>query len=912
MAKNLSNLNKYKNKKNSYSHNRDKNTVNKPINKKNTEKKEEEFVDEKISEKKDKTEIKEVETQNTDNSENILFFIKKYSKFIFPALVLIITLIVYSTAINNDFVNWDDDRYVTGNSNLELNWQNIKLYFSDYYFLMYIPLTMLSYMIDYEIAGLESPEVYHIHSVALHVINSLLVFFFVSKLFSKIDKQKAKLYGLITAILFAVHPLHVASVSWIAERKDVLFTMYFLASLLVYLFYLNKKDLKLYFLSLFLFVLSLLSKSQAVVLPIVLILIDYLTARTDFSKKGITAFFKNKNFFRQRTINEKIPFFALSLIFGILAIIAAGTSEPFADNISDPNKIARTTEAYSFLETFFFVNFSFTEYIYKLLAPYQLSAIHPYPIAPGEALPFKYYLYPIATLGIIAALIYAFIKKQKTIVFGIMFFTVNMILVLNIKNFIISEHYTYIPSIAINILIAHFFIKLIKKNPKIKQLLSLVLIVYILFLSIFTFQRNKVFSNSITFWDDVIEKYDNMTIAYYNRGNYYQLLGDKEVEDKEKALDFYMKAIADYDSTTNLHKYNIGAFSNRGVTKAKIGNAKGAIADFKEVIKIDSTYGNVYSNMGNARAMLGEWNKAIKNYKLAITLKPDFVEAYFNLAVAQKNVGKYDEAIENFNKLLELKPNYNQAYFHRGISYFSINELDKALDDFNLQLQISPDFYNCYYYRAKIYEQKFMPEKAKDDFQTLKNYPQIITELSTFADNFEKQGDRTNDKKMYKNAEEIFYDILKINPNFSEAYSGVGVVHGKLGNIDLAITDFDKAIELDSLNAKAFADRGYAYYLTNNYKKAEKDYNMALKININDESTRFNLGVLYDQQKKYDLALQNFSEAIKIEPKYALAYFYRGITLLKTNNKNDACNDLNTSLQLGYKNAQAYLDQYCK
>jgi len=909
MAKNLSNLNKYKKKKNSYSHKRDKNRVNKSVNKENNDKKEEEFIDKKILENIDETEIKE---QSAENSENILLFIKKYSKFIFPALVLIITLIVYSTAINNDFVNWDDDRYVTGNPNLELNWQNIKLYFSDFYFLMYIPLTMLSYMIDFKLGGLESPEVFHIHSVALHVINSLLVFFFVSKLFSEINKQKAKLYGLITALLFAAHPLHIASVSWIAERKDVLFTMYFLASLLVYLFYLNKKDLKLYFLSLFLFSLSLLSKSQAVVLPIVLILVDYLIARIDLSKDGISVFFKNKNFFRQRTINEKIPFFALSLIFGILAIVAAGTNEPFAENISDPNKIAATTDAYSFLETFFFVNYSFTEYIIKLIAPSHLSAIHPYQINPGEAMPVKFYFYLIAVLGIFAIFIYAFIKKQKTIVFVILFFTVNIVLVLNIKNFIISEHYTYIPSIAINILIAHFYFKLIKKNPKIKQLLSVVLIVYILFLSIFTFQRNKVFNNSITFWDDVIEKYDDITIAYYNRGNYYQLLGDEELKDKDKALGFYMKAIADYDSTTNLHKYNIGAFSNRGVTKAKIGNANGAIVDFKEVIKIDSVYGNVYSNLGNARAMLGEWNKAIKNYKFAIALKPDFVEAYFNLAVAQKNIGKYDEAIENFNKLLELQPNYNQVFFYRGFSYFSINELDKALEDFNLQLEVQPDFYNCYYYRAKIYEQKNETEKAELDFQTLISYPQIIVELSNYADNFEKRADNTGDKNMYKNAEGVFNDILKINPNFSQAYSRIGVIHGKLGNIDLAITDFNKAIELDSLNVQAFADRGYAYYLTNNYKKAEQDYDNALQINANDEATYFNKGILYYQQKKNEFAFKNFSEAIKIKPEYAVAYFYRGITLLKTNNKNKACKDFNIALQLGYKNAQAYLDQYCK
>ncbi len=921
MAKKLSNLNKYKKKKFSYSH---KKKADKNIEKKekiedsenvDIDELDNEFVDklesENIIEKEELAENKN-ETKENQNSDNFLYFINKYSIYIFPLIILIVTIFSYSTAINNDFVNWDDDRYVTGNTHLEFSWENIKYYFSDFYFVMYIPLTMMSYMFDYHVAGLDMPEFFHLHSVVLHIINSLLVFFVVAKLFSKIDLKNSKIYGLISALLFATNPLHIASVSWIAERKDVLFTMYFLASLLVYLFYIDKKKLKLYFLALFLFLLSLLSKSQAVVLPIVLILVDYVISRIDLSKEGISSFFAKANFFKQRTINEKIPFFSLSLIFGVLAIIASGTSEPFAETISDPNKISTSTASYSLFETLIFMNYSFVEYINKLIIPQKLSVIHPYPTTPGANMPLHFYFYPVVVLGVIALLIYSFIKKWKVLVFSILFFISNIILVLSVKNFIISEHYTYIPSIAINILFAYLYFSIIKKNNKLKIILNMVLIAYILFLSIFTFQRNNIFDNSLTFWDDVIKKHDNIYISYFNRGNYYQRLGDEQADNPDQAKDLYQKAIADYDSTINLHQQNIGAYSNRGVTKAKLGDAKGAILDFNQVVKIDSTYKNVYTNLGNANAMLERWKVAIKNYDKTLFLQSDITEAYFGRGNAKKSSGDFNGAIADFNKTLELDSTNNQVYFNRAFSYFSIKDYDNALIDFNTELKYSPDFFVCYYYRAKIYEAQNKTEEAKKEFQILaQNYPQIIPELIKHADAYEQQGDNNRDISYYNQALEALDDVLKIDVNTSMAYSRKGVINGKLGDLGLAIQLLDKAIEVDSLNAKAYADRGYAFYLTNNYTKAEQDYNKAIQININDNISYFNLGVLHDKQGKYEQAIMDYNKTIKLTPKASYAYINRGIIYLKLKRKEEACQDFNTAAQFGSEKAKKHIENYC-
>ena len=946
--KNISNLNKYKKKKYSYSH-KSKSNKNKyqerleklEKEKKQNEKKEEkkkilEDFDRKITDKQktvkklsetekiepnienkpeDKIELEQeqkITEKEAEKQSPIFEHIKKYRKYYFPIIAVLLTLIVYTTAFDNDFLNWDDDRYVTLNQNLDFTWDNVKTYFTEFYFVMYIPITMVSYMIDYSIVGLDSPMFYHAHNILLHLINTLLVYFFILLLIKKIDKKKAWIYALISAILFGIHPLHVESVTWIAERKDVLFTMYFLASLIAYLFYTKKNNLKFYFLALFLFTMSLLSKSQAVVLPLVLILIDYFINNISLTKENILKFFKEKRFFKERVINDKIIFFAIAAFFGVLAIVASGTNEPFAENISS-DKIS-TQESNSMVETFIYMNYSLIEYFNKLIAPYNLCAIHTYPHNDAGNIPWYLYLYPIGVLLLIGGIIYAFIKKKKFIVFSLLFFIVNIFLVLNIKNYIISEHYSYIPSISLNILFVYAYFKILQKNNKLKPLLNFVFIAYFIFLGVFTLIRNDVFQNSETFWTDVIKKEPKVIVATYNRGNYYQELGDAESikGNIDEALDYYQKAIRDYDSTVSIHKYNVGAFANRGVTKAKIGKTKEAIDDFNQVIKIDSTYGNVYSNRGNAYAILQKWQIAIKDYSLAIELKPNFSDAYYNRGIAKKSIGEFESAIKDFNKVIELENVYSQVFFQRAESFFFLKQFDKALLDINQHLKINTEFQYAYYYKALIYREKGENEKAEANFEILRNkFPQIIDDLMRNADATEKNGDYSGQKRFYNQALKIYKDILLINPNFSQAYSRMAVIKGKLGNIQQAIEDLNTAIELDENNIQAYADRGYAFYLLKNYKNAIRDYNYTLEKDPNHADTYFNRGIYFNNINKFNKAITDFTNSLKLNPNNSMAHFNRGISYININKKEQGCADFQKAKELGLKGAENYIKKYC-
>ncbi len=834
-------------------------------------------------------------------------FFDKYSKYI-PWIILILTVIVYSNSINNGFLNWDDDRYVTGNPYLLLSWHNIKYFFSHFYFVMYIPLSMVSYMFDYHIVALSQPWVYHLHNLILHLINTILVFYVVKKLFSK-EKDKKNIYAFFVAFLFGIHPLHVESVSWIAERKDVLYSLYFLLSLLAYFKYISSKKKVFYVITFILFLLSLFAKTQAVVLSLILILIDYYRLNFLSDKKKLKAFLKLKDKEQWTLFLEKIPFLVLSLVFGYIAIKASGSNEPFAESLSH-HRIAVQT-GYGFIESVMLVSYSLFMYIAELIIPFKQSAVHPYPFEQGT-MPAYYFLFFIFTILFFSVLIWAWLKKKKLLFFSLAFFFFNIFIVLRIKNFVISEHYEYLPSIGIFVLFVYFVRELYLKHKGLRVVILILTLFYFSFLSYKTFERNKVFKDSLSFWNDVSAKYPNVIVAYYNKANYLQKIGDQKIaHDKKQASKDYLQAISNYQKAIKLNDSYIGAYSNLGITFAKLGKYKKAIDNFDKVIQLDSSYGDVYSNRGNAFALIGKWKKALNDYNQSIRLKPNFPDPLYNRGLAYLNIDKFKKAIVDFDKVLKLSPKKYEAYMQRGFCYYFLGKYEKAINDFSLYLKLYPAKYNVLYYRALSFDKKGENLKAKEDFETLKKYPQIINYILQSASNFERIADNTADKRYYDFALESLNTIFRIDKNNSVANARIGVLYGKLGNFNKTFYYFDKAILLDSTNADAFSDRGYAYFLTGKYKKSLSDYNTAIRLNPSDFITYYNRGILFEKLNISRKALDDYTKCIDLKSNYGLAYFRRALLFLKINLKNKACDDFKNAKKYRVNNADFYLQKYC-
>ena len=535
--------------------------------------------------------------------------------FTFHALivVLIITFITYYPSINNGFTTWDDQGYVTLNQHLKNN--AISDFFTKDKFVMgnYHPLTMITYAIEYSIAGL-NPQQYHIDNFILHLLNTGLVFWFI---FLLGGWQIAAL----VAMLFGIHPMHVESVAWISERKDVLYTFFYLAALISYVRYFKSRKKIFYAITLLFFLLSLLSKGQAVTLPIALVLIDYY-------------FLKSIN---KYTFLNKIPFFVLSMLFGMIAFYAQRSANVFSSPITTANQIItdQTNLFYKvghfvfiFYERICYASYGFIMYIIKLLLPFNLSCFYPYPDKVNGLLPVIFYLMPLVLLALVL-LFFIKWRKNNRVVFGFCLFVfciTPVLQLLPVGSSIVSDRYTYLPSIGLFFIMAHIILhfsgykfedgKWNQNNFLNKRILvlSLVLLVFTSY-SIAAYKQCKVWKDSETLFTHVLEKYPDVYYIQYKLGYVY------------------------------------------------LNKGESCVAENKNILS------NFY------------FQKAIQCFTKSVSLNAKFSQAWQALAFSYINIDKPDLALNNMNIAIGLTPNSAILYTLRAEIYRQLKDVNSAIID---------------------------------------------------------------------------------------------------------------------------------------------------------------------------------------------------------------------------------------
>ena len=563
----------------------------------------------------------------------------KKNNWILPS-ILIITFLAFIPALNAGFVSLDDNEYVTNNPLLK-NISGLKLLLTTPVQGNQHPLTMFSLFINYMISG-ENAWSYHLFNLIFHLINC----FFVFRLAMLLSKGNLVI-AFTTAILFGIHPMHVESVAWVSERKDVLYGLFFLAGLISYTKYTDTNSRNQYLLTILFLLLSLLSKPAAVVFPLALFCIDLLRKR----KMTMSLFI------------EKIPFFVLALIAGIITMLgqkAAGATGQAPFEVG-------TKILFGF--------YGIMMYFIKLIAPFNLAVFYSFP-AINENLPVAYYLSPVFFLGLAAVFFYS-IKRNRILAFGILFYLVNLLLVLQllpVGSAVIAERYTYIPYIGLFYAAGWLIDKYTKTNHT-KAYTVIFLITFIF--SVFTWMQASVWHDSATLWDQAI-KTQPSNKAYSNRAT--QLRSEKNYD---LALEYFNKAIQ------------------------------------LSVIDYES-----YNNRGNIYFDLKKPDLAFSDYRKAISLKPDYYPAMDNMAVQFATNGQYDSALKYDNGALLINPGYKIAYSNRALIYMSLNRNEEAIKDWEKFIQyekeekgIEPaDVYNtigsCYQAMGKYQEALAVITKA--------------------------------------------------------------------------------------------------------------------------------------------------------------------------------------------------------
>lgn len=457
--------------------------------------------------------------------------------------ILAFTSLSLFPSLRNGFTNWDDQRYLTQNDDLrDFSLSGLTRIFSSFYNGNYHPLTMFSYFLEYHFFG-SNPLGYHITNLLLHLLNCVLVFWLISLL------SRSTIVPFVATLLFAIHPLNVEPVAWVSGRKDLFYVLFFLGSVIAYTCYLKNNKRVYYYFSICAFILSLFSKATAVMLPFILLLIDY----------------RNKRKFDRNIFIEKAPFFELSFVFMLICIF---TQTTFGAVIN--------THSLNFLYRGTIVAYALVSYIAKLLFPVKLSCQYPYP-RPEEILGFRYLVSP-AILFFLTALVIFLKRYTRKIIFGMGFFLVLVLPVIQILPFgnsITADRFTYLASVGIFYLIGEGAYWLyLRKNTLIKISVFLIFTGLILRLSFLSWQRSKVWYDSITLWSDVLSKYPKSLTAYNNRAIAYTL----EEGDYEKAIEDCSRAIelAPGDSVL---------YFNRASAYRQKGDYDKANLDFRQYLK---------------------------------------------------------------------------------------------------------------------------------------------------------------------------------------------------------------------------------------------------------------------------------------------------------------------------------------
>lgn len=526
-------------------------------------------------------------------------------------------------SLSNDFTNWDDDIYVTNNPDIG---EFSSRQWTEPVGGNYHPLTMISLTIDYKIGGGEAVT-FHINSFLLHLINVVLVFWFVWLI-----SNGSAFTAFIVALLFGIHPMHVESVAWVSARKDLLYSSFFLGGLIAYRHFLDDGKLRTFGIVIALFILSLLSKPAAIVFPFAVVALHYFSGKSP----------------QRADVIRLLPLIIVAIAWALLTV----------DSQTDAGSVDKA--GFDPLRQFTIAGYTTAFYLFKFFLPIEQSAYFPMPDG-NESLSGIYYLGLLVTIGLIVAAIF-FRKKMKELSFGIAFFLINLALVSQIFPFghaLVAERYTYLPYIGLAFPIAVFARQKwtsIKPGPAKQgiQAAGIAVATALIYLSIV---RCQVWENSETLWTDVIEGNDGVALAFGKRGEHFAV--NKEED----------KAIADYSNALKLDAEYPEVWHNLGEIWMERGMKGKALEHFDKALEFKPQYAAAWNNRGNVFFRDQRWESAIEEYTKAIEADNEYVKAYINRGNARLRLGKLDEAMVDLNRAIEIAPNYAEAWFVRAFIF---------------------------------------------------------------------------------------------------------------------------------------------------------------------------------------------------------------------------------------------------
>ncbi len=691
------------------------------------------------------------------NSRSIIPGFIKYPTVFIVLTLLITTIAVYWQISDYDFINFDDDVYVTTNSYVQsgLSIKNILWAFTTTFANFWHPLTWLSFMLDYQMFGLK-PGMFHLSSLFIHLLNTFLLFWVFQKMTGKIWQSA------VLSALFALHPLHVESVAWISQRKDLLSTLFWMLTMWGYLLYVKKKTVGRYAVPVLFYIMGLMAKPMLVTLPFVLLLLDvWPLGRFAFKTPP------EKNLFsvNRGLIWEKIPYFIITIIFSIVTFYAQRSSDAPKAFVSYPLH-ARITNA---LVSYFL-------YIKKMIFPFDLTLHYPFPaVLPAwQAAGAGLLLVGISVFAVLKA------RKIPYFLFGWFWFLGTLVPVIGLVQVglhAMADRYTYVPLIGLFVILVWGLPDMVSNLRYQKPVLAFLTLCILLFCSATTWIQTGYWKNSITVFEHAVNVTSDNYVAHNNLAN--ALVTNGRSED----------AISHYHEAIRINPGDAQARNNLGFALVKTGRIEEAIESYSEALRMFPGYSIARFNLGDAVLSQGDMDGFISHYTTALGLKPDSFEAYKTLGDILFKKEKLDEAIGLYYNALKIDPNSEETHTNLGIALVHKGQLARAIPHFKKAVLINADNPKT---QSNLERVMVMQEKIKQQIHDTRN------ELALFPENpslYVKLG------RLYKSFGENekaiiqFKKSIAIDPNNANMYYEIAALYAQLNNSAESINWLKKSIQ---------------------------------------------------------------------------------------------------------------------
>lgn len=602
-----------------------------------------------------------------------------YRRLLLPLLALVLSAIALWPTLSNDWVNWDDHLYIDEYiARHDLSAGFVPETFGTLHVNgAYHPLTNLSWAMDYSMGGMDAGS-YHRTNLWLHLLNLLLVFGLTQLLFRR------SWLAFFVAVLFGLHPMHLEAVAWISARKELMYTLFYLPGLMAWVQFLRSdRNVFWYAAVVLFFLLSLFSKGVAVTFPLVLLMIDTLEGRSLRAWKPWL---------------EKLPLFAISIVFGFVAISAQRAMGAMENLDQIPQHITLLGSSYGLWL-----------YLAKAVVPFQLSTFHPYPNMEDGVAPWYFFAsYP----GLIAlgAVVWRYFRSDRQLVFGLAFFLITIAPVIRLLPFgsaFIAERFTYVPYIglfvAMGALIAAAMRSAVLQPRVLKGVLVSALTAYLLALGGCTWMRTAVWQHGGALWTDAIDHYPNHQLGYMNRGAYWASQGDLDQAEADM-----LAGLSRAPDSAGLYRdvafmYLIKADHHKALQYSEAG------------LRLEPDNPRLWLNLGISQQHLGNPSDALLSMNRAVELDPRSFGAHLNRGLVYQNAGRNTEALEDYSAAISIDPYNPVGHRYRGGFHLNRQEWQDAVDDLSRAIRITPGYGETYAWRSRAY-------------RALKRYPAALAD----------------------------------------------------------------------------------------------------------------------------------------------------------------------------------------